>query len=138
MRSNDCLKLKKKKITAWKYNDILIWPNCWPGVTRIEVLSSYKPVSGFQVGTVGQTAVTKIEKIKNGFCHYSSYTTHFVPYIYIYIFKFLSFYYFFLIWGSLYFVIKVIVVKELVTVWHNIKEGQNNVNILNNSSLIAN
>ena len=34
----------------------------------------YKPVQGFQGGTVGQTAVTKMEKIRHGFCHYSSYT----------------------------------------------------------------
>ena len=43
-------------------------------MTHIEVLSSYKPVPGFQGGTVGQTAVTKIEKIRHGFGHYSSYT----------------------------------------------------------------
>ena len=43
-------------------------------MTRIEVLSSYKPVPGFQGGTVGQTAVTKIEKIRHGFGHYSFYT----------------------------------------------------------------
>ena len=63
-----------QKIISWKQSDILIWPNWWPGVTRIEVLSSYKPVTGFQGGTVGQTAVTKMEKIRHGFCHYSSYT----------------------------------------------------------------
>ena len=38
---------------------------------RIEMLSSYKPVPGFQGGTVGQTAVTKIEKIRHGLGHYS-------------------------------------------------------------------
>ena len=43
-------------------------------MTRIKVLSSYKPVPGFQGDTVGQTAVTKIEKIRQGFSHYSSYT----------------------------------------------------------------
>ena len=29
---------------------------------------------GFQGGTVGQTAVTKMAKIRHGFCHYSSHT----------------------------------------------------------------
>ena len=59
---------------AWKYSDILIWPNWWPGVTRIEMLSSYNPISGFQGGTVRHTAVTKMKKIWHGLCHYSSYT----------------------------------------------------------------
>ena len=35
----------------------------------MEVLSSSKPVPGFQGGTV-----TKMEKIRHGFGHYSSYT----------------------------------------------------------------
>ena len=46
----------------WKHSDILIWPNWWPGVTSIEVLSSYQPVPGFQGGTVSHTSVTKMEK----------------------------------------------------------------------------
>ena len=43
-------------------------------MTRIEVLSSFKRVPGFRGGTVGQTAVTKMEKIRHEFGHYSSYT----------------------------------------------------------------
>ena len=62
---------KKKK--SWKYGDIWSWPNWWPGVTRIEVLPSYNPIPGFQVGTVRLT-VTKTEKIRHGSCNYSSYT----------------------------------------------------------------
>ena len=50
-------------------------PNWWHGVTRIDVMSSYNPIPGFQGGgTVRHTAVTKIEKIWHGFGHYSSYT----------------------------------------------------------------
>ena len=63
-----------QKIIAWKYSNDWIWPNWWPGVTRIEVLSSYNPIPGFQEGTVRHTAVTNIEKIWHGLGHYSSYT----------------------------------------------------------------
>ena len=42
----------------------------------MEVLSSSKPVPGFQGGTVRHTKVTKMEKIRLGFGHYSSYTFH--------------------------------------------------------------
>ena len=52
---------------------LIPWPNWWPGVTRMEVLSSYKLVQGFQGGTVRHTTVEKIEKIRHGFGHYSSY-----------------------------------------------------------------
>ena len=47
-------------------------------MTRIEVLSSYKPVPGFQGGTVGQTPVTKMEKIDMDVVNI--FPTHFVPY----------------------------------------------------------
>ena len=40
----------------------------------MQVLSSTKPVRGFQGGTVRHTTVTKMEKIRHGFGHYSSYT----------------------------------------------------------------
>ena len=40
----------------------------------MEVLSSSKPVPGFQGGTVRHTTVTKMEKIRHGFGHFSSYT----------------------------------------------------------------
>ena len=55
--------LKFFKIIVWKYSDIWIWPNWWPGVTRIEVLSSYNSIPGFPGGTVRHTAVTKMEKL---------------------------------------------------------------------------
>ena len=48
-------------------------------MTRIEVLSSYKPVPGFQGGTVGQTAVTKMEKKDIDFV--TILPTHFVPFV---------------------------------------------------------
>ena len=64
--------LSKKR--SPNYGDIWIWPNWWPGVTRIEVLASYNPIPGFQGGTVRHTTVTKMEKIRHGFGHYSSYT----------------------------------------------------------------
>ena len=40
----------------------------------MEVLSSSKPVPGFQGGTVRHTTVTKMGEIRHGFGHYSSYT----------------------------------------------------------------
>ena len=52
-------------------------------MTRIEVLSSYKPVPGFQRGTVGHTKVTKIEKIDMDLV--TILPTHFVPYVHSYV-----------------------------------------------------
>ena len=43
-------------------------------MNHIEELSSYKAVPGFHGGTVGQTAVTKMEKVRHEFRHCSSYT----------------------------------------------------------------
>ena len=72
------LKFFKRK-SIWKLSDNCIWPNWWPGVTRIKVLSSYNPVQRFKRGTVRHTAVTKKKKIWHGFGHYSS--THVIPYL---------------------------------------------------------
>ena len=71
IRSNYLIVFKYRTI---HHTLILNWPNWWPGVTRMEVLSCTYPVPGFQGGTVRHTAVTKMEKIRHGFGHYYSYT----------------------------------------------------------------
>ena len=43
-------------------------------MTRIEGLSCFNSIPGFQGGTVMHTTVTKMEKKIHGFGHYSSYT----------------------------------------------------------------
>ena len=47
-------------------------------MTRIEMLSSYNPIPGFQGGTVRNTSVTKIEKKGHHIGHY--FPRHFDPY----------------------------------------------------------